>query len=62
MVHQSLSNILTNQQIRIIVALRFGAVNHIPMIADQHSLLEQRRVRTRIAELSAKSVTHMIDL
>lgn len=34
----------------------------LPVIADQHALLEQRRVRARIAELSAKTIAHVIDL
>lgn len=32
------------------------------MIADEHALLEERRVRAGVAELAAQAIAHMIDL
>lgn len=60
--HFKNSTRITYQQICCVVALRFGAVDHVPMVADQHPLLEQRSVGTSVAKLPSQSVTHVVDL
>lgn len=52
----------TYKQIRVVVALRARTVHHVPVVADEHALLEQRRVRTRVAKLPSETVAHVINL
>jgi hypothetical protein len=53
---------LTNQQVRSVVALRSRTIHHVPVIAHQHPLLEQRCVRAGVAELPAQTVAHVVHL
>lgn len=53
---------LTNKQVGIVVLLSIGAVDHVPVVADQHPLLEQCRVGARVAELPPHAVTHVVHL
>ena len=53
---------LANQQIGVVVALSFRAIDHVPMVADEHPLLEQGGVRAGVAKLPSQAVTHVIHL
>ncbi|KAJ8952667.1 hypothetical protein NQ318_020982, partial [Aromia moschata] len=52
----------TDQQVSVVVVLRPTTVHHVPVIANQHPLLEERRVWTRVTELPSEPVAHMIQL
>ena len=54
--------LITYQQIRFVITLRFGTVHHVPMIADQHSLLEQSGIRAGIIKLPTRCIAHVVDL
>jgi hypothetical protein len=53
---------LANQQIGAVVVLRVVTVHHVPVVADHHTLLEQRLFGTGMCETSALWVTHMVQL
>ena len=52
----------TDQQVCRIVAFRLGAVDHVPVVTDEHTLLEQCRIGTGVAELPPEPVAHVVDL
>lgn len=53
---------LTNETVESIVWFSFWTIHHVPMIANQHSLLKESRIRTKIIVLSSLLITHMINL
>lgn len=52
----------TDQQVRGIISLGFRAVYHVPMVTDQHALLEECRIRTCVTELTTETVAHVVQL
>lgn len=50
----------TYQQISRIIVFGFGAVDHEPMIADQHPLLEEGGIGTGVRELPPQGVAHVV--
>jgi hypothetical protein len=53
---------LTDEQVSTVSVLRVVAVHHVPVVADHHSLLEERLVGTCVCKASPLGVTHVVQL
>lgn len=52
----------TNQQVGRVVAFRLRAVDHVPVVTDEHPLLEQGRIWASIAKLPSQPIAHVVNL
>jgi len=53
---------LADQLVGAVVELRAVAVDHVPVVADHHSLLEEGRVGTSVCEPTTLQVAHVVQL
>ena len=53
---------LADQLVGAVVELRTVAVDHVPVVADHHALLEEGRVGTRVCEPATFQVAHVVQL
>ena len=53
---------LADQLVGAVVELGAVAVDHVPVVADHHALLEEGRVGTSVCEPATLQVAHVIQL
>jgi len=53
---------LADQLVGAVVQLRAVAVDHVPVVTDHHTLLEERLVGTSVCEPASLQVTHVVQL
>lgn len=56
------THLLTDEPVETVVSLRFSAIDHVPVIADEHALLKECRIGTQVIVLTALLIAHVICL